>query len=90
MHRPAGRLGAALGPGPVVLVGHSQSCQVVAAAEPKGQAPGKLAQWLHTGPRGMWALWRSAAPDSVDRRLAGVAVPVDVVRGTRDRLCPHD
>ncbi len=28
----AARLGAALGPGPVVLVGHSQSCQVVVAA----------------------------------------------------------
>ena len=123
----AGRLRAALGPGPVVLVGHSQSCQVAAAAaeredriaalvllgpttdprlrfpavlvarwlrtaaaEPKRQAPGTLAQWWHTGPRAMWALWRSAAPDRIDRRLPGVAVPVTVVRGTRDRLCPHD
>jgi pimeloyl-ACP methyl ester carboxylesterase len=38
----------------------------------------------------MGALWRSAAPDRIDRRLAGLAVPVTVVRGTRDRLCPRD
>jgi pimeloyl-ACP methyl ester carboxylesterase len=31
-----------------------------------------------------------AAPDRIEQRLAGVPVPVTVVRGTRDRLCPHD
>jgi pimeloyl-ACP methyl ester carboxylesterase len=122
----AARLCALLGDGPVVLVGHSQSCQVVAAAardervtgvvllgpttdprlrspwgltgrwlatvlrEPLWQYPLVLAQWWHTGPRAMTALWRSAAPDPIDRRLAGVQVPVVVVRGTRDALCPAD
>jgi pimeloyl-ACP methyl ester carboxylesterase len=117
---------AQLGDGPVVLVGHSQSCQVVAAAavdprvaavvllgpttdprmrpvavlawrwirtvagEPWWQAPSVIAQWWRTGPRAMLALWRAAAPDRVDRRLARVTVPVTVVRGARDRLCPHD
>jgi pimeloyl-ACP methyl ester carboxylesterase len=122
----AARLVRALGEGPVVLVGHSQSCQVVAAAaadprvvsvvllgpttdprmrspvvltwrwlvtvarEPWWQVPLVLAQWWRTGPRAMRALWRRTAPDRIDERLAGVAVPVTVVRGTRDRLCPHD
>jgi pimeloyl-ACP methyl ester carboxylesterase len=118
---------ARLGRGPVVLVGHSQSCQVVvaaaqqdrrvsallllgpttdprlralrvllarwlrtAAAEPWRQAPRTLAQWWHTGPRAMTALWRAAAPDRIDRRLREVEVPVTVLRGSRDRLCPHD
>ncbi|WP_158548671.1 alpha/beta fold hydrolase [Blastococcus sp. TF02A-26] len=119
----AGRLRAQLGAGPVVLVGHSQSCQVVAAAatdprvaavvllgpttdprlrsvrglvgrwlatawaEPWWQVPLVLAQWLTTGPRAMAALWRQAAPDPIAARLAAVAVPVTVVRGSRDRLC---
>ncbi len=119
----ADRLRAALGTGPVVLVGHSQSCQVVAAAavdprvaavvllgpttdprlrsvrglaarwlatawaEPWWQGPLVLAQWLTTGPRAMAALWRRAAPDPVAARLREVAVPVTVVRGSRDRLC---
>jgi pimeloyl-ACP methyl ester carboxylesterase len=120
----AERLRAELGEGPVVLVGHSQSCQVVAAAaerddrvaalvllgpttepplrrpgvlarrwlrtvlgEPPWQYPLVLAQWLRTGPRAMAALWRSASPDRIDRRLRRVGVPVTVVRGTRDRLC---
>jgi pimeloyl-ACP methyl ester carboxylesterase len=122
----AGRLRAELGPGPVVLVGHSQSCQVVAAAavdprvaqvvllgpttDPRLRSPAVLvgrwlltalaerwwqlplvvAQWWHTGPRAMRALWRAAAPDRIDRRLERVTVPVTVVRGTRDRLCPPD
>jgi pimeloyl-ACP methyl ester carboxylesterase len=122
----AARLLAGLGPGPVVLVGHSQSCQVVAAAavdprvaavvllgpttDPRlrsavllirrwlltaggerwWQLPLVVAQWWRTGPRAMRALWRVAAPDRIEPRLAGVAVPVTVVRGTRDRLCPHD
>jgi pimeloyl-ACP methyl ester carboxylesterase len=120
------RLLAGIGPGPVVLVGHSQSCQVVAAAagdprvaglvllgpttdprlrslpvlvrrwlgtaarEPWAQVPLVLAQWWRTGPRAMRRLWRVAAPDRIDRRLPEVTVPVTVVRGTRDRLCPHD
>ena len=116
-----------LGDGPVVLVGHSQSCQVVVAvaerdgrvaavvllgpttdprlrrlpglvaawvrtavAEPWRQVPRILAQWLHTGPRAMRALWRRAAPDRIELRLPAVAVPVTVVRGTRDALCPAD
>ncbi len=120
----AGRLLGALGEGPVVLVGHSQSCQVVAVAaardprvaaavllgpttdprlrsvrgllrqwlrtawnEPWWQVPLVLTQWWRTGPRAMAALWRVAAPDDTDRRLADVRVPVVVVRGTRDRLC---
>jgi pimeloyl-ACP methyl ester carboxylesterase len=123
----AAELQARLGQGPAVLVGHSQSCQVVAAAaahddrvagvvllgpttdprlrtpwglagrwlattlrEPLWQYPLVLAQWLRTGPRAMTALWRSAAPDPIDRRLASVQVPVVVVRGTRDALCPGD
>jgi pimeloyl-ACP methyl ester carboxylesterase len=123
----ADRLLAELGEGPVVLVGHSQSCQVVAVAaardprvvgavllgpttdprvrsarglarhwlrtafaEPWWQVPLVLAQWWHTGPRAMAALWRVAAPDDTDRRLRGVDVPVVVVRGTRDDLCGHD
>jgi pimeloyl-ACP methyl ester carboxylesterase len=117
-----------LGNGPVVLVGHSQSCQVVAAAaqaggsrvaavvllgpttdprlrrfpvlarrwlrtavhEPLWQVPLILAQWWRTGPRAMVRLWRAAAPDRIDRRLGGLGVPVVVVRGTRDALCPRD
>jgi pimeloyl-ACP methyl ester carboxylesterase len=122
----ADRLTAQLGEGPVVLVGHSQSCQVVvaaardprvaavvllgpttdprlrsvvglarrwlrtAAAEPLRQVPLTVAQWWSTGPRAMTALWRTAAPDRTDLRVRGVGVPVVVVRGTRDRLCPHD
>jgi pimeloyl-ACP methyl ester carboxylesterase len=122
----AGRVLAALGEGPVVLAGHSQSCQVVAAAardprvvavvlfgpttdprlrtlpglawrwlrtalaEPWREVPLIAAQWWRTGPRAMWSLWRAAAPDPIDRRLRDVRVPVTVVRGTRDRLCPHD
>jgi pimeloyl-ACP methyl ester carboxylesterase len=122
----AARLLAGLGEGPVVLTGHSQSCQVVAAAalDPRVVAvvllgpttdprlrsglglvrqwlrtavherlrtvPVILAQWWRTGPRSMLALWRTAAPDPIDQRLADVQVPVVVVRGTQDRLCPHD
>jgi len=122
----AGRLVAELGEGPVVLIGHSQSCQVVAAAatdprvaavvllgpttdprlrsvawlaaqwlrtavhEPLRTMPAVVAQWWRTGPRAMAALFRTAAPDRIDRRLAHVQVPVVVVRGTHDRLCPHD
>jgi pimeloyl-ACP methyl ester carboxylesterase len=123
----ADQLVADLGEGPVVLVGHSQSCQVVVAvaardprvaaivllgpttdprlrsarvltwrwlltalAEPWWQVPLVVAQWWSTGPRAMTALWRAAAPDRTDRRLRSVRVPVTVVRGTRDRLCPHD
>jgi len=122
----ADRLLDGLGEGPVVLVGHSQSCQVVAVAagrdtrvagivllgptteprlrsawglarhwlatalgEPWWQVPLIVAQWWRTGPRAMAALWRVAAPDDTDRRLAHVRVPVAVVRGTRDRLCGH-
>ncbi|MGR6965436.1 alpha/beta fold hydrolase [Geodermatophilus sp. URMC 61] len=117
---------ARLGEGPVLLVGHSQSCQVVAAAagdprvaglvllgpttDPRlrsaaglvrrwvatavrerwPQAPLVLAQWLRTGPRAMRQLWAVASPDRIDVRLRTVRVPVTVVRGTRDRLCPHD
>jgi pimeloyl-ACP methyl ester carboxylesterase len=118
---------AALPSPSVVLVGHSQSCQVVVAAaerdprvagvlllgpttdprlrrpgvlaarwlrtavrEPWWQAPLVVAQWLRTGPRAMTALWRRLAGDRVDERLRRVAVPVLVVRGDRDALCPHD
>jgi pimeloyl-ACP methyl ester carboxylesterase len=123
----AARLLDALVDGPIVLTGHSQSCQVVAAAaaldprvvalvllgpttdprlrsglglvrqwlrtavhEPVRAVPVVLAQWWRTGPRSMLALWRTAAPDPIERRLAEVRVPVVVLRGTRDRLCPHD
>jgi pimeloyl-ACP methyl ester carboxylesterase len=123
----AGQLCAALPAGPVVLTGHSQSCQVVVAAAERDprvvgvlllgpttdprlrrpgvlvarwvrtalaeqwwQAPLVLAQWLRTGPVGMTALWRRLAPDRIDARLSRVGVPVVVVRGTRDALCPHD
>ena len=61
-----------------------------AAAEQWTQVPRILAQWAHTGPRVMLALWRRTAPDRTDARLAAVQVPVTVVRGTRDRLCPRD
>jgi pimeloyl-ACP methyl ester carboxylesterase len=122
----ADRLLDGAGEGPLVLVGHSQSCQVVAvaardprvvaavllgpttdprlrsaaglvgrwlgtaAAEPWWQVPLVLAQWWRTGPRAMVALWGTAAPDRIEDRLRDVRVPVVVVRGTRDRLCPHD
>jgi pimeloyl-ACP methyl ester carboxylesterase len=123
----AAELAARLGEGPVVLVGHSQGCQVVVAVaagdprvagvlllgpttdprmrrlpvlaarwvrtavrEPVWQLPLVLAQWLRVGPRAMAAVWRATAPDRIDVRLAGVSVPVLVVRGTRDALCPHD
>jgi pimeloyl-ACP methyl ester carboxylesterase len=122
----AARLRGRLGPGPVVLAGHSQGCQVVAAAavdprvtgvvllgpstdprlratsrlarwwlrtavrEPWWQVPLVLAQWLRTGPAAMTALWQRTAPDRIDERLRRVAVPVVVVRGSRDALCPHD
>jgi pimeloyl-ACP methyl ester carboxylesterase len=122
----AARLLAELGEGPVVLTGHSQSCQVAVAAardprvvavvllgpttdprlrsaaglarqwvrtavhEPLGAVPVVVTQWWRTGPRSMLALFRTAAPDSIDARVAAVQVPVVVVRGTRDRLCPHD
>ncbi|MDT0276577.1 alpha/beta fold hydrolase [Blastococcus goldschmidtiae] len=116
-----------LGAGPVVLAGHSQSCQVVVAVaerdprvvgvvllgpttdprlrrvpglvvawlrtalrEPWWQVPRILAQWLHTGPPAMRALWRRAAPDRIERRLSRVRVPVTVVRGSRDALCSAD
>jgi pimeloyl-ACP methyl ester carboxylesterase len=123
----ADRLRAALGQQPVVLVGHSQSCQVVVAAaqrdarvagvvllgpttdprlrsvrgltarwlrtfwhEPWRGVPRMAAQWLTTGPRAMRGLWRSAEPDHIEARLPDLRVPVVVVRGTLDRLCPHD
>ncbi len=123
----AGELQARLGPGPLVLVGHSQGCQVAVAVaerdprvaavvllgpttdprlrrlrglvaawlrtavrEPPRQVPRILAQWLTTGPRAMRALWREASPDRIEARLPGVPVPVTVVRGSRDALCPHD
>jgi pimeloyl-ACP methyl ester carboxylesterase len=38
----------------------------------------------------MAMLWRTAAPDRIEHRLRDVRVPVVVVRGSRDRLCPHD
>jgi pimeloyl-ACP methyl ester carboxylesterase len=122
-----GRLLAALGPDPVVLVGHSQSCQIVVAAaerdprvagvlllgpttdprmrrlvvlaarwvrtavrEPWWQLPLVLAQWLRTGPVAMATLWRRTADDRIDERLRRLGVPVVVVRGDRDALCPHD
>jgi pimeloyl-ACP methyl ester carboxylesterase len=48
----AGELLAALGPGPVVLVGHSQSCQVVvAAAERDSRVTGVLLLGPTTDPR---------------------------------------
>jgi pimeloyl-ACP methyl ester carboxylesterase len=36
------------------------------------------------------ALWRQAAPDHIEDRLRVLDRPVIVVRGTRDRICPHD
>ena len=127
LHELTGQLLAALGARPVVLVGHSQSCQVVVAAAERDarvvgllllgpstdprmlrlpvlalrwlrtavgeqwwQVPLVLAQWLRTGPPAMVRLWRQIAADRIDRRLRRVAVPVVVVRGTRDALCPHD
>jgi pimeloyl-ACP methyl ester carboxylesterase len=123
----AKRLADGLGEGPVLLVGHSQSCQVVVAAaqrdarvagvvllgpttdprlrravvlalrwlrtavrEPVRSMPLVVAQWARTGPRAMVALWRTAAPDRIDQRVATLRVPVLVVRGTRDALCPRD
>ena len=110
----------------MLLVGHSQSCQVVAAAagdprvaglvlvgpttDPRlrsaaglvrrwlatadrgrlPHAPLVLPQWLRTGPRAMRQLWGVASADRIDTRLRTVGGPVTVVRGTRDRLCPHD
>ncbi|MGY1762668.1 alpha/beta fold hydrolase [Geodermatophilus sp. SYSU D00779] len=122
----AARLRARLGEGPVLLVGHSQGCQVVVAAARDPRVAGlvllgpttdprlrsavglarrwvatavrerwphaflALPQWLRTGPWAMRQLWDVASPDRIDARLGAVRVPVTVVRGTRDRLCPHD
>jgi pimeloyl-ACP methyl ester carboxylesterase len=122
----AATLRARLGEGPVLLVGHSQSCQVVVAAAGDPRVAGLvllgpttdprlrsavglarrwlatavgerwprallvLPQWLRTGPRAMSRLWAALSPDRIDARLRSVRVPVTVVRGTRDRLCPHD
>ena len=123
----AAELQAGLGAGPVLLVGHSQSCQVVVAVaerdprvtavlllgpttdprmlplrvlarrwlrttlrEPWWQVPLVLVQWLRTGPPAMSALWRQIATDRIDERLRRVGVPVVVVRGARDALCPRD
>ena len=90
----AAALRARLGEGPVLLVGHSQSCQVVAAAAGDPRVAGLvllgLPQWLRTGPRAMSRLWAALSPDRIDARLRTVRVPVTVARGTRDRLCPHD
>ncbi|MCW2702567.1 MAG: alpha/beta hydrolase fold protein [Blastococcus sp.] len=61
-----------------------------AVHEPVSAVPLILARWWRTGPRTMAALWRSASPDRIERRLGDVHVPVTVVRGTRDRSCPHD
>jgi pimeloyl-ACP methyl ester carboxylesterase len=61
-----------------------------ALCEPWWQLPLVLRQWLHTGPVAMAALWRRASRDRVDERLCRVDVPVVVVRGERDALCPHD
>jgi pimeloyl-ACP methyl ester carboxylesterase len=58
--------------------------------EPLRTMPAVVAQWWRTGPRAMAALFRTAAPDRIDRRLAHAQVPVVVVRGTGDRLCPRD
>ncbi|MCA0146695.1 alpha/beta fold hydrolase [Blastococcus sp. LR1] len=126
LHELAAALRAGLPDRPVVLVGHSQSCQVVAraahdprvtgvvlcgpttdprmrplrvlawrwlrtaVAEPWWQVPLVLGQWWHTGPRAMTALWRTAAPERIEEDLAGLPVPVVVVRGSRDALCPAD
>jgi pimeloyl-ACP methyl ester carboxylesterase len=54
------------------------------------QFPLVIAQWLRIGPRTMIALWRSAAPDRIEQRLPAVSVPVTVVRGSRDAICPAD
>jgi pimeloyl-ACP methyl ester carboxylesterase len=123
----AKHLAGELGEGPVLLVGHSQSCQVVVAVaqrdvrvagvvllgpttdprlrrpavlalrwlrtavrEPVRSMPLVVAQWARTGPRAMVALWRAASPDRIDLRVATLRMPVVVVRGTRDALCPHD
>ena len=38
----------------------------------------------------MVALWRGTSRDRTDRRLRDVRVPVLVVRGSQDALCPRD
>ncbi|TWH73721.1 pimeloyl-ACP methyl ester carboxylesterase [Modestobacter roseus] len=123
----AARLAAELPAGRVVLVGHSQSCGVVAALaehdprvagvlllgptpdprtrrlrvlagrwartavhEPWWQVPLLLAQWATTGPVRMSALWRRTSGERLDGRLRRVRVPVVVLRGSHDALCPHD
>ncbi|MCZ2840019.1 alpha/beta fold hydrolase [Modestobacter sp. VKM Ac-2985] len=54
------------------------------------QVPVVVAQWLRTGPRDMVALWRRTVHDRIDERLRRVVVPVLVVRGQHDALCPTD
>jgi pimeloyl-ACP methyl ester carboxylesterase len=61
-----------------------------AVREPWWQVPLILVQWLRTGPRAMRGLWRQTAGDRIDERLRRVRVPVVVVRGDRDALCPRD
>lgn len=117
----------ALPSGPVVLCGHSASCQVVVEAarraplrvaavvlvgpttDPRARTwPRLAARWLrtavHEDPRQLPALVRqyrrttlrsmrrvmgAARHQHVGVVLRGVAVPVVLVRGHRDRICPR-
>jgi pimeloyl-ACP methyl ester carboxylesterase len=114
--------------GPVVVLGHSASCQIaahLAAIEPSRVAslvlvgpttdpraatwPRLARRWvataLHETPRQVPALVRqyrrttvgamlrsmeSARRDAIEEALAPVRVPILVVRGRHDRICPED
>lgn len=120
-----GRLAAMLGDSPVVLCGHSASCQVVAHAanaspavaglvlvgpttdprsrswtslgrrwlatarhEPPWQVPTLVQQYRRTGLHTIWTAMDAARRDSLESSLRGVARPVLLVRGPRDRIAP--
>ncbi|MGY1750853.1 alpha/beta fold hydrolase [Modestobacter sp. SYSU DS0511] len=61
-----------------------------AVHEPWWQVPLLLLQWLTTGPVRMTAVWRATSGERLDDRLRRVPVPVVVLRGDADALCPHD
>ncbi|MGY1841045.1 MULTISPECIES: alpha/beta fold hydrolase [unclassified Modestobacter] len=61
-----------------------------AVHEPWWQVPLLLVQWVTTGPVRMTAVWRRTSGERLDQRLRRVPVPVVVLRGSHDALCPHD
>jgi pimeloyl-ACP methyl ester carboxylesterase len=57
--------------------------------EPWWLGPSELPEWLRNL-RGLPRYLRSCLAEQLDRRLDALRCPVLIVRGERDRLCPHD